>query len=250
MSVLDANHTFSAHTQWVVPLALQLGPGLFLIVGTFYCPESPRWLAKQDRWDEAEASLSYMRELPSSDPYIREELRGIREQLDREGVVVKSAPLYQRLRLNELMLPGNRNRLGIGLVLMCCQNMTGVNVRPRILVLDLDTKDTRRLSPVSRDARSAHGHSKLGTDYSPRIFETLGITGTDTKLFATVRAITIRGPYNIHTNMGWNSGILWRCQSSWYDHLHPHHRRTSWPTKRAALWRVRRKFAGMSLLSI
>ncbi|KAK1843887.1 quinate permease [Colletotrichum chrysophilum] len=55
-------------------------------------------------------------------------------------------------KLKDLTKKGIRNRLAIGLCLMMCQNMTGVNII---------------------------------TYYSPRIFQTLGIQSTDLKLFAT-----------------------------------------------------------------
>ncbi|KAJ5089298.1 hypothetical protein N7532_007982 [Penicillium argentinense] len=34
------------------PWALQMIPAIFLFGGIFWMPESPRWLAKKDRWDE------------------------------------------------------------------------------------------------------------------------------------------------------------------------------------------------------
>lgn len=38
--------------------ALQILPGLFLAVGLFFIPESPRWLAKQGLWEDAEAIVA------------------------------------------------------------------------------------------------------------------------------------------------------------------------------------------------
>jgi hypothetical protein len=128
----------STKTQWIVPLAIQLIPGVLLFTGTFWCPESPRWHAKQDNWEEAGMILSDIRNLPRDHPYINKELSEIREQIE--------------LQTKRLFEKGTRNRIVIGLLLMACQNLTGVNII---------------------------------TYYSPRIFETLGITGTDTKLFAT-----------------------------------------------------------------
>ena len=38
------NQTISdkTHTQWIVPLGLQLVPGVLLFLGIFWCPETPR----------------------------------------------------------------------------------------------------------------------------------------------------------------------------------------------------------------
>lgn len=140
----------ATRTQWIVPLGLQLLPGALLFAGMlFFCPESPRWLARRDDWDEAAKVLSSLRALPIDDPYVCGELAEIRAQTEERRVTVK---LAKSDIVRRLFAKGTRNRMGIGLLLMACQNMTGVNII---------------------------------TYYSPRIFETLGIVGTSTKLFAT-----------------------------------------------------------------
>ena len=117
----------SGSTQWVIPLALQLVPGLLLAVGAIFSPESPGWLAKQNRWQEASDKLSHFRKLPATSDYVQTELAGMREQIDREEFI--SGGTTSRFgKFRELFLKGNRNRLAIGVTLMMCQNMTGVNV--------------------------------------------------------------------------------------------------------------------------
>ncbi|KAM3423967.1 hypothetical protein BST61_g1360 [Cercospora zeina] len=141
----------SGQTQWIVPIGLQLLPGLLLAVGIFWCPESPRYYVKKDRWEDAAKTLSWIRNLPQEHEYIQRELDDIRAQhlLVQPPSGLKNPKRYYFQRLFQT---GTRNRIGIGLLLMAFQNLTGVNII---------------------------------TYYSPRIFETLGITGTDTKLFAT-----------------------------------------------------------------
>jgi hypothetical protein len=109
--------------------------------------------------------LVQLRNLPSDHPYVMKELSEIREQAE----VLHAGHLKPKQMLRRLFEKGTRNRVGIGLLLMCCQNMTGVNII---------------------------------TYYSPRIFETLGITGTDTKLFAT-------GFYGIAKTLGMILFSLW-----------------------------------------
>lgn len=36
-----------------IPWGVQMVPAVILLIGLFFCPYSPRWLASQDRWDEA-----------------------------------------------------------------------------------------------------------------------------------------------------------------------------------------------------
>ncbi|KAL4958432.1 general substrate transporter [Aspergillus filifer] len=154
--------------QWQIPLGIQLLPGGLLLAGIFFCPETPRWYAKKDRWDEAEKSLVWARQLPADHPFIQGELQQIREQLSFD--IVPSGSKYDPwFYLQRMWQKGTRNRIGIGLLLMAFQNLTGVNII---------------------------------TYYSPRIFETLGINSTDTKLFAT-------GFYGIAKTLGMVIFSVW-----------------------------------------
>lgn len=135
--------------QWIVPLALQLVPGVLLFFGVLTsCPESPRWLAKQDKFEEAEKMLTRLRGLPSDHLYVQHEMNEIYEQIHFRS----TNRMSKSEQFRKLFAPGTRNRMGIGLALMFLQSFTVVNII---------------------------------TYYSPRIFETLGITGTSTKLFST-----------------------------------------------------------------
>ncbi|SCU91562.1 LAMI_0E06392g1_1 [Lachancea mirantina] len=46
-------HFINGTGAFRVTWGLQIVPGLILLVGTFFLPESPRWLANHDRWEEA-----------------------------------------------------------------------------------------------------------------------------------------------------------------------------------------------------
>ncbi|MAD82976.1 MAG: hypothetical protein CL912_08425 [Deltaproteobacteria bacterium] len=39
-------------------MALQAIPAIFLFLGVFFCNESPRWLARNDDWEQAAAVIS------------------------------------------------------------------------------------------------------------------------------------------------------------------------------------------------
>ena len=89
-----------------------------------FCPESPRFLAKKDNWEGAEKVLVRLRQLPSDHPYVRNELSEIKEQAE----ILNAGHLTPKQMFKRLFQAGTRNRIGIGLILMCCQNMTGVNI--------------------------------------------------------------------------------------------------------------------------
>lgn len=113
-----------AKTQWIVPLAIQLVPGVLLFVGMMFCPESPRWLAKGDNYESAERVLTMIRGLPSDHSYIRHEMGEIRTQIEQRSTTKMS----KTAKAKKLFQKGVWNRLGIGLALMFLQSFTGVNI--------------------------------------------------------------------------------------------------------------------------
>ncbi|KAL1990508.1 hypothetical protein VTN49DRAFT_6347 [Thermomyces lanuginosus] len=137
--------------MYVVPLALQALPAVLLFIGMYLCNESPRWLAKQDRWEESKATLCKVRALPENHPYIEEEFRDIKIQLDNERELIGGSGIWD-LQREMWTIPGNRKRAIITIILMICQQMTGTNAI---------------------------------NYYAPQIFQNLGVVGNATNLFAT-----------------------------------------------------------------
>ncbi|KAF5252263.1 hypothetical protein FANTH_2819 [Fusarium anthophilum] len=144
----DRTIDVNTKTQWIVPLAVQLLPGLGLALGMFWCPESPRWLARGDHFEAAEKILAQIRGLPAEHEYVRREMGDIRAQVEERS----TNKMSKKQQFKKLFQKGVRNRMGIGMALMFLQSFTGVNII---------------------------------TYYAPRIFESLGIPGTSLKLFST-----------------------------------------------------------------
>ncbi|KAL4913989.1 general substrate transporter [Aspergillus aurantiobrunneus] len=68
-------------TQWRVPLALSLLPSLMILTSVFLFPESPRWLVQVNRIEQAERSLSAIKDTASEEE-IRAEIAGIHASLE------------------------------------------------------------------------------------------------------------------------------------------------------------------------
>lgn len=136
---------------YAVPLALQSLPALLLIIFMFMVPESPRWLAKQDNWEAATRVIVHLRSLPEDHPYVRNEIQEMAEQLDNERRLIGDASTMALLR-EMWLIPGNRKRAIISVMLMIWQQMTGVNAI---------------------------------NYYAPQIFGGLGMSSTSVQLFAT-----------------------------------------------------------------
>jgi hypothetical protein len=126
-------------------------PAICLFLGICCCNESPRWLARQDNWEEATRVLSKVSNLPPDHPYIRMELLEMHEQLANEAILIGGAGFKDLMR-EMWTIKGNRNRALISIGLMVCQQMTGTNAI---------------------------------NYYAPTIFADLGIVGPKNGLFAT-----------------------------------------------------------------
>lgn len=149
------NYSVSIHfkgtSMYVFPLAIQSLPAILLCSCMLMCNESPRWLARQDRWEESKNVLARLRNLPETHPYLEEEFQEIVDQLEHERRLIGEATAWN-LQKEMWTISGNRKRVLISIWLMIWQQMTGTNA--------------------------------INT-YAPTIFKNLGITGTSTSLFST-----------------------------------------------------------------
>ncbi|KAL3296767.1 General substrate transporter [Colletotrichum asianum] len=102
----------STTKQWRIPLGVQLIPAGLLLIGLIPLKESPRWLAKHGRNEEALASLAYMRNQPTDDPGVVSEFSEISVSC---GVDAEAA---RQSTWKECLKPGVRNRFLLIFALM------------------------------------------------------------------------------------------------------------------------------------
>ncbi|KAK8088384.1 mfs sugar transporter [Apiospora hydei] len=99
---------------WRFPLCFQVVPPLFLLAGTPWLPQSPRWLVSRNRHDEAWAELRRLRRSAEDpdDAVAREELREIQDQivLDRQKLMAWGGNPWRAV----LSKKSYRRRMGIG----------------------------------------------------------------------------------------------------------------------------------------
>ncbi|KAJ5392052.1 hypothetical protein N7509_007542 [Penicillium cosmopolitanum] len=133
-------------SQWRIPVAIQLIPGGLMLIGLFFLKESPRWLMKQGRQEEALKSLAYIRNETEDSEEVQREMAEIRAAIDEETLATEG------VTWKECLQPSNRYRFMIAFVMMFWQQFSGTN--------------------------------SIGY-YAPQIFNSIGISATNTSLFAT-----------------------------------------------------------------
>ncbi|KAK7031699.1 general substrate transporter [Favolaschia claudopus] len=143
-------HIPPSHKQWFIAFAVQFIPGGMLFFGSFFLIESPRWLVSRDRNAAALKNLAKLRNLPEDAPYVVEEYSEIEAAIAHERSLAGAGffgPVKTVFASKTL-----RYRILLGSSLFVWQNGTGINAI---------------------------------NYYSPTIFRSIGITGSNTGLLTT-----------------------------------------------------------------
>ncbi|OTB10280.1 hypothetical protein K445DRAFT_70583 [Daldinia sp. EC12] len=111
-------HLQPTSVQWRTPLSLQIVLAAIVLISSFFLPESPRWLARQARYDEAAHNLSYLRSVAVDSTEIIEELVEIRAQIQEEVAISRGRTIREIFeRKNFIRLLWS---LAVGLFAMWC----------------------------------------------------------------------------------------------------------------------------------
>lgn len=97
-------------------------PAIGLFFGMIFLPESPRWLARQDRWEDAHAVLTLVH--GKGDPnsaFVAREFQEIKDMCEFERNNADVTYL-------ELLKPNMINRTHIGVFTQIWSQLTGMNV--------------------------------------------------------------------------------------------------------------------------
>jgi len=139
-----------SHSQWLIPFAVQLIPGGLLLLGTIWLKESPRWLLTKGKREKAIKNLCWIRNLPADHIYMIEEISYIDAAIEeqRNGIGEGFWKPFVAVKRDRSI----QWRLVLGCLLFMWQNGSGINAI---------------------------------NYYSPTVFRSLGITGTNTGFFTT-----------------------------------------------------------------
>ena len=135
--------------QWLIPFAIQLIPAGLLLFGALWIKESPRWLFSKAKREEALRALCWVRKLDVTDIYLIEEVQSIDQELERYRLEVGAGFWKPFLALKQRKVQW---RFFLGGMLFLWQNGSGINAI---------------------------------NYYSPTVFKSIGIEGTNTSLLTT-----------------------------------------------------------------
>jgi sugar porter (SP) family MFS transporter len=139
-----------SHKQWIIPFAIQIIPAGMMFCGLFLIKESPRWLMTRNQRSKALANLCWIRKLNPSDIYMLEEVSAIDAAIAYQSATVGLGfwQPFQALYRDRKVL----YRFFLGSSLFFWQNASGINAI---------------------------------NYYSPTVFKSIGITGTNNSLLTT-----------------------------------------------------------------
>lgn len=151
--------TGQSDASWRIPFALQILPAIILGIGVLFFPESPRWLMKQDRDEDAIKTLEKLRRQSRDHPLLAAEYIEIKtEVMFEQHSVMTNYPNTSKFRIQVMQycsLLTNKSsfrRLAVGCCIMFFQQFMGCNAM---------------------------------IYYAPTIFGQLGLNGNTTSLLAT-----------------------------------------------------------------
>ncbi|KAI8812552.1 hypothetical protein BJ742DRAFT_735786 [Cladochytrium replicatum] len=114
-------NTASGDLMWRTALAIQVLPGVLLMLILLLLPFSPRWLVNQGRDAEAVNVLAKLRSLDPKSDFVMHEYIEIRTAIDYERRIGDTT-------WTEVFKPGIRDRVGVGVLIQFFQQWTGINV--------------------------------------------------------------------------------------------------------------------------
>ncbi|KAK2055803.1 general substrate transporter [Colletotrichum caudatum] len=141
----------STHNRWLVPTSLHIMFSGIIFILTFFQYESPRFLVKQGKIEQATDNMARLRGLPADHDYVTREIYNIQAALHEELEATKGSSWYGKVK--ELFLvPSNLYRLYIACMVQVLSQWSGA------------------------------GSITL---YAPDLFKILGVRGSNTSLLVT-----------------------------------------------------------------
>lgn len=114
-----------------IPMAVQFIPAVPLFIGALFLHESPLWLMRQGRTEQAHKVLEGLRHLPVDHPYVQEDIAAIENRLHEEASISAAYGsgqwAFYRGAMKEFSRKGMRNRVVLVFCAFALQNLSGAS---------------------------------------------------------------------------------------------------------------------------
>ncbi|BAO40686.1 high-affinity glucose transporter [Kluyveromyces marxianus DMKU3-1042] len=117
-----ACHFIKGTASFRLTWGLQMIPGFVLIVGTLFLPESPRWLANHDRWEE---TIQIVANVVSKGDVEDEQVKFQLEEIKEQVIIDAQA---KNFGFKDLWRPKTRRKIIVGICAQMWQQLCGMNV--------------------------------------------------------------------------------------------------------------------------
>jgi hypothetical protein len=120
----------ASSTSWRIPMGVQLVPAGMLAIGIPFLKESPVWLLKRGRDEDARQAYSYIRCLPSDHEYIAQDVEFVKHEIESERRIAADSgrPSFKNFLKDasrESLMKGMRNRFGLVFLMFMWQAWSG-----------------------------------------------------------------------------------------------------------------------------
>ncbi|KAH8652239.1 quinate permease [Xylariales sp. PMI_506] len=114
----------SSTARWMVPTSLHIIFAGLILVLSFFQYESPRYLVKKGKVDEAITVMSHLRHLPADDPYVIGEVMTIQNVYEQELEATRGASWLGMLK-EMFLMPSNLYRLYLAFMVQLLSQWSG-----------------------------------------------------------------------------------------------------------------------------
>ncbi|EHA46536.1 quinate permease [Pyricularia oryzae 70-15] len=119
----------NSRASWRVPMAVQIPPAALILVGAFVLHESPLWLLRKGKDEQAFRALEALRKLPIHHQYLQEEVQMMRGRIADEAAIASrygtGTMAFIKGAMFEFSRKGMWNRVLLVFCAFALQNMSG-----------------------------------------------------------------------------------------------------------------------------
>ncbi|KAI1092194.1 putative MFS quinate transporter [Rostrohypoxylon terebratum] len=114
----------TTHVRWLAPTSLHIIFAGLIFILTFFQYESPRFLVKQGKYQEAAETMAHIRHLPVDDSYVVSEISAIRAAHEEELEATMGTSWYGVLK-EMFLIPSNLYRLYLSAMVQFLSQWSG-----------------------------------------------------------------------------------------------------------------------------